>query len=205
MTTKLTLFDPLEQTKQAEMLAKHMPTGKIWEACFDDSTHMGKLIVGLADEIYRVQLLIKEAIDEININKTDKLLPDYEESVGIPDLCFSNTVTKAERRNQVLQKFTNFQGVQKASDFVRVAASFGISVTVQPSVQLSEKTTFPLPFPFGFSEGPHTITVIVLGISEGIKFPLPFPMKFHKGVFDFLRCIFNILAPANVKVIIRAE
>jgi uncharacterized protein YmfQ (DUF2313 family) len=198
MTTKLSLFEPLPQETQGEMLAKHMPTGKAWEACFDDSTFMGKLVKGLAQEIYRLQLLIKKAIDERDINQTEDLISEWEKSVGIPDLCFTNTVTIAERRNQVLQKFSNFQGAQTATDLIRIAASFGITVTIETGA------VFPLMFPIVFSADSknHTIVVRVSGILAAQTFPLPFALPFSKGTTNFLKCIFEQLVPANVQVVV---
>lgn len=202
-----TLFDPLEVDEQVFMLAAHMPVGKVWESTFDPSSNMGKLIRGLGVEIYRLEVLTQQISNEIDINQASELLEEWERSVGLPDSCFMTNVPIEERRNQILQKFSNFGGVQKAEDFVRVAATFGFTVRILTGLEVGG---FPLEFPITFFEDTkaavHTIIVEMLGIIEGdIFFPLPFPIPFSFGGKTFLQCIFDKLAPANTQVIIVNE
>lgn len=176
------LFDPLPQDKQDTMLAHHMPTGDVWKAAFDKNSNLGKFIKGFSIEIYRLQVIIKKIIDELDINITDDLLPDWEQSVGIPDHCFFIGVNKDKRRQQVIQKLSDFGGVQLAADFVRVAAFFDITITVAAGAAV------------------HTIEITITA-ATGNQFPLPFPIPFETGAEEFLSCIFEDLAPANVDVI----
>jgi hypothetical protein len=127
--------------------------------------------------------------------------------LGLPNQCFSTDVNIEERRKQVKQIFTNFGGVQKAEDFVRVAALFGHDITVIPGIVVGG---FPLQFPMTFFEdtksGTHTIFIQINDdLSTGDDFPLPFPLPFSSGAEQFLLCIFNVLAPANVKVVTITE
>ncbi len=196
------LFNPRNQAFQALMLAKNMPTGKYWEACFDPDKNIGKFIAGLAVEYYRLSVLIKEVDTEMDINQTSDLILEWEKSVGIPNECFSSNTTLSTRRLQVLQMFSNFGGVQKAEDFVRVAAIFGFEITVTPA---SIGSGFPLIFPILFVGDDLTIhhTILVEFVGGTIAddfFPLTFPIPFGSGGQAFLQCIFDVLAPANVQV-----
>lgn len=178
------LFDPLPQDQQSFMLARHMPEGKAWQSCYNPDKTLGKLAKGLAIEFYRLQVLIKLINDEMNLDKTELLIGEWEKSVGIPDGCmFTTGKTIAQRRVQVKQKLSAFGGVQKAEDFVRVATAFGFTVTVVAGAAT------------------HTIEITVTAYPATEDFPLPFPLPFSSSGTSFLRCIFNKLAPANVEVI----
>lgn len=204
--TKLDLFNPANTDDQAQLLAYHLPIGWIWSSAFDPNGNLGKLVRGLAVEFYRLEVLTQKITTEFDINQTNELLLEWEKSVGIPDDCFLTNTDLVTRRLQVLQKFSNFGGVQKASDFVRVAQVFGYNITVTPT---TPESLFPLEFPIIFfadvREATHTILVEFIDPPAGEEFfPLPFPLPFNKGAQVFLQCIFNVLAPANVQVLFTA-
>lgn len=209
MTTEVknTLFNPHTVDENAFLLASHFPQGTLWLNAFKPESNFGKLVLGLAMEFYRFEVLVNKLYGEMDINQANELLIEWEKSVGLPDDCFSTTVPIAQRREQVRQKFSNFGGVQKAEDFVRVGAVFGFDLTVTP---LSLYAVFPLTFPIFFTgdakEARHTILVVINGdVSGSDVFPLPFPIPFSSGGRIFLQCIFEVLAPANVNVIIKTE
>ena len=207
MSVKKTVFDPASTDDQALLLAKHLPTGRIWSNAFNPSSTFGKLIRGLGIEFYRFQVLVQKLFNEMDINLTDELLPDWEQSVGLPDSCFRTDLDDPTRRLQVREKFSKFGGVQTAADFVRVAAVFGFNVTITPG---SEGALFPLLFPLTFGgtpkEAKHTIFVTILDdISSDSTFPLPFPLPFSTDAATFIRCLFETLVPANVQIIINSE
>lgn len=202
------LFNPYSVDDNSLMLAHHLPKGRLWSSGFDINSNIGKLIRGLCVEFYRLEVLTKSISDEIDVNLADELLPDWEKSVGIPDDCFNTQTTIAERRNQVLLKLGNFGGVQKAEDFVRVAALFGFDIKIIPPG--GELGTFPLIFPIPFFDSArsatHTIFVQILDYDgSDIEFPLEFPIEFSSGGTSFLKCIFEVLAPANVQVVFVPE
>lgn len=205
MTTNQTIFNPHTLDENAFLLASHMPKGRFWESVFDKRTNLGKLVAGLAVEFYRLEVLVKEMSDEFDIRKTDKLLSEWEKSVGIPSGCLITTgKTTEDRRKQVEAVFSNFGGVQIAEDFERVAELFGFTAKV---ISGSTVALFPMLFPITFSasteEAGHTIIVDVSATTSGDTFfPLPFPIPFSGGGTEFLKCIFELLAPANVQVII---
>jgi uncharacterized protein YmfQ (DUF2313 family) len=184
MTVKKTIFDPPSNENEAFMLARHMLIGRLWSNAFNAASNFGKLIAGIALEFRRFAVLVNKFFTEMDINQTTELLPDWEESVGIPDSCFGVAITTAERRVQVAQKFGKFQGAQTAADFERIALAFGYTVTV--------------------AAGPadHTFTVTVVSAPPGVTFPLPFPIPFSSGGGTFLECLFKTLAPANVDVLV---
>ncbi len=196
----INLFNPKTIDEQFMILGKHFPLGKYWQAVFDETKNIGKLIKGLATAFYHLLITIKKVETELDINLTNELLPEWEKSVGIPDDCFSINETLARRRLQVLEKFSNFGGVQKAEDFERVAAVFGFTVIVKAGKTVH---AFPLEFPILFigdeKTTGHTITVEFTGTPSD-TFPLTFPVPFGSTEEVFIRCIFEKLAPANVQI-----
>ena len=198
------LFDPISIEDHHFLLASHTPPGKFWAKVFDKNDIFGKIFLGLAVEFYRFQVLERKLFTEADINQADELLIDWEKSVGLPDRCFETNVNQAERQKQVFQKFAKFGGVQKKEDFIRVAAFFGINISVTSGKVAG---VFPLKFPIvffsGIKEAKHTLFFILLDdLSSESTFPLPFPIPFSVGGATFLQCIFEALAPANVAVII---
>lgn len=199
---KLSLFNALPYLDNAFLLASHFPIGRLWGSAFNAQTNFGKLVLGLAVEYYRLGLLTEEVSIETDIDNATELLAEWEESVGIPNACFSDMGSIAEKRRNVKLLFTNFGGVQTKDDLVRVAAIFGYTIEITTGIDVGG---FPLLFPitnFGTSKAAK-FTVIVntaLG-SEDEFFPLGFPLPFSVGGTTLLRCIFELLLPANVQVI----
>lgn len=203
----LDIFEPQDSEDQADLLAAHLPVGRVWQAAHNSSTNLYKLLTGLSLAIFRLELLVKILSDEIDILQTVQLIQEWERSVGIPDDCFDREDTLEVRRQNVLRKFSNLGGVQTAVDFERIAAIFGIEVTVIPGGPIS---TFPLIFPFiFFSSAKAAKHSIIVKVPEEVKdaedFPYTFPLEFKTGIPGFLWCIFQKLAPANVKVIFQVE
>lgn len=200
------LFDPISIEDQHFLLASHAPLGKFWAKVFDKNDIFGKIFLGLASEFYRFQILERKLFTEADINQANELLIDWERSVGLPDRCFDIVGQTIERRReQVFQKFSKFQGIQKKEDFIRVALVFGFNIDVRSG---GEVGAFPLQFPIVFFSSKkgltHTLLITLLDNPEVVEeFPLPFPIPFTSDGKQFLQCIFDTLAPANVGIIIK--
>ena len=202
---KYEIFDPYNVDEQVLLLRQHFPPGKFWEGILKYETNLGKLMLGLSAEFYRFEVLTRDFVNEMNIDKTNKIMIDWEKSLGLPDSCFPPTTDLTERRNAVKMKYSKFGGVQTAEDFIRIANFFGFDLVVQPGGALG---MFPLRFPVLFfdsiTSSTHTVFMQLKGrATADTFFPVPFPIPFSKGGITFLRCIFTFLAPANVKVIIK--
>lgn len=196
------LFNPGTEEQHAFMLAKHLPSGRFWASAFDSIKDIGKLIQGLAISFHRLSVLIKQIETEMDINQTTDLVTEWEKSVSIPNDCFSINETIERRRLQIRELFSNYGGVQKAEDLVRVAAVFGIEITITPGKALH---AFPLVFPILFigddQETGHTIVIEFVGESViADTFPLTFPVVFGNTEQEFLICLFETIIPANVQL-----
>jgi hypothetical protein len=184
-TTKKTLLRPITKEDNHFLLASHLPQGNYLVTAFSKDYNLGKLVYALCLEYYRIQVLTEIYSLEFDINSTERLLEEWEKSVGIPSDCipiYGKTIE--ERRKQLEGVFGNFKGVQTADDFERVCLIFGFEVDVTPG------------------PGVHEMTVNVTNIPPGVYFPLTFPIQFAGGGITFLQCLLDSLAPANVEVII---
>lgn len=189
------------------LLAHHLPIGRAWQKAFKPDSNIGMLVRGLAVEFYRLQILAQRVQINMDINRADELLKEWEKSVGLPDSCFSTDTSIERRRLQVLMKFSKFGGVQTKEDFIRVAAVFGYDIDIYAGLAVGG---FPLQFPIVFfdstTSASHTIFIVIKGTLSGdYFFPLPFPIPFSSGGSTFLECIFSKLAPANCSVVVINE
>ena len=200
-------FIPTPRNQQGLRIAQFLPTGKAWDAATDGNTNMGKLLRGLGIEFYRLELLLETVNREGDINRTVKLIREWETAVGIPDDCFEDiTDTSKEgleiRRNQVLVKLRNIR-IQTTQDYIDLAAEFGEVIEVTPAIELA---IFPLTFPITFSSSVKAakFTIIVDFDSQEINtFPLMFPLPFGSNAEGIVQCLLKKIKPANCNIIFR--
>ncbi len=192
-------FTPLPQAQQGEKLSQHFPVGKAWEAALDDQTNLGKLLMGLGAELYRVELAIELLSNDFEIQQTSLLIREWEISVGIPDDCFDISGDIQERRDSILTKIRD-AGVRTVDDFVDVAALFGVVVRIEPGVLHG---LFPLLFPIAFYDSAKTARFTMIVDQPGVRevFPILFPIPFSAGISGIVECLFLKLRPANVQII----
>ena len=196
------LFERRDIEQYTDNLASYLPNNILFESRHVEDTVLRNLLVGFAGELFRVNGLIKEYVEEIIPDTTVKFIPEYESLLGIPDECFKGERTLDERRRDILVKIAS-SGVQTADDFVNLAALFGITVTV---VSAAEASVFPLILPFqvfdNITEARFTIIVSHTGVTVD-AFPYTFPFVFGSSQLAVLECLFNKLKPSNCKVIFK--
>lgn len=195
-------FSPQDKNTQHRMLARHLPDGKVWENKFNSNSTLGKLLLGLASEYFRLSLLIENTLDEMDINQTTQLITEWQESVGIPCDCLSASGDIEDQRRDVLLKLTNFGGIQTAEDFENLALLYGYIASISNGYV---RGTFALGFPIMFFDSRKTaVHTIIVDIEENkAVFPLSFPIPFTSNVAGIIECLFNKLAPANCQVVFR--
>jgi uncharacterized protein YmfQ (DUF2313 family) len=228
-STNKNLFNPKNIDNHANMLARHLPLGRVWSSGFDSNKYMGKLVRGLAWAYYHISILINKTKNELDINQTEELITEWEKSVGIPssgiildpDLTYSfplifpaqftsevksfdpftTNKSLADRREQIKQKLSNFGGVQTIADFVRISTVFGFNVNIFPGAEYNAAN--PGLYPNVFTSDKSTKHTIVVEFIDSLHtFPLDFPIVFSGEIPDFLRYLFAVLAPANVYTLI---
>ena len=194
------LFERRDIEQYTNSLADYLPGGCLFASAHVDSSNFRKLLRGMAGELFRANGLLKEYSEQILPDQTIKFLDEWEQTLGIPDDCFSGTGTLNDRRTAILTKLAAL-GVQTADDFVELAAVFGITVQVLSGI---DAISFPIQFPGLFfntaREARYTIFV-VFTVPAANRFPYTFPIVFGGSAIAILECLFNKVRPANCQVI----
>lgn len=195
-------FSPRTTQTQQRMLSRHLPDGKIWENKYNLESNLGKLLLGLASEYFRLSLLIEEVLTETDINQSVQLIEEWQESVGIPDQCFNEGGTLEEQRRNILLKFNNFGGIQTAEDFENLATLLGFTASVNNG---NHNGIFTLGFPIRFFDSRKSaVHTIIVDLEERREvFPLSFALPFTSQVTGIIECLFRRLAPANCQILFR--
>lgn len=194
------LFKRRDLEQYTDSLADYMPGGILFASKSIHDSNFRKLLTGMAGELFRANGYLKSYNDEIIPDQTVKFIEEWESALGIPDSCFKATGTIIERRRDVLVKLAAL-GVQTSDDFVALALTFGITVTINSGIR---EIAFPLVFPVimfsTLKEGRFTIIVRFTDQSAN-RFPLVFPITFGSGEIVILECLFTKLKPANCDII----
>lgn len=180
--------------------ADHIPEGRAWNNKINEDSIIYKNIKSLASAFNIVQQQIESIANEFNINLTVDLLPDWEESVGIPDDCIFELDSLQKRRDSVIQRLKKVPVVTKA-EFEALALSLGLEVTVLPGGTVEG---FPLSFPFNFSSSYTKFRMFVYfpdSSGERLGFPYDFPLTFGSFDIDTIKCVFDKVAPANIEIL----
>lgn len=198
----MSLIENRTTSEQTNVLAGYLRDDPLHQAKNKEGSNLRKVLTGLAGQWLRFRNKINEIYDEYDPNSTTALIQEWEEFVGIPDSCFSNTGSIEQRRLNILLKLAGINATT-AKQFEVVAAILGYTVVVETGVDTS---TFPLTFPIilmDVAEAPFIIVVTLDASLEPAGFPLTFPITLSSGVPEILLCLFEKLKPANTKLYFR--
>jgi uncharacterized protein YmfQ (DUF2313 family) len=105
-----------------------LPTGLAWPR--DADAVMTGTFHGLSAVYARQAARAANLLIEANPATTLELLPEWEETLGLPDPCAGISPTIQQRRAQVVARFSN-SGGQSIPYFINFAASLGYAVTTK--------------------------------------------------------------------------
>lgn len=190
----------LTKSQQAQTLANYLPGGRIFASKDFTTSELRKLLFGFSNELLRVDNLLSIFREDTVPDRTQHFIDGWESALGIPDSCFDGKGTDENRRLAIVTKLAAL-GAQTTDDFVNLAATFGVTVTVESG---SVHGTFPYTFPIKFypSAKVARFTIVVrspLFILE--TFPYTFPIMFGPDELGIIECLFNKIKPANVQVV----
>ena len=137
-----------DENAEHRLLVKSYPVGRAWTDKSNTDTDLGKLILALSKEFFYSTIFIDYIAKELDINQTTDLIERWETSVGIPDDCFTGQEDLTTRRLNVLQKLTDFGGVQTKQEFIDLALLYGFSISIS---SVGSGFVFPLIFPINFT------------------------------------------------------
>lgn len=192
-------FLPNSVEVNTQLLAMYLPSGKMYEAKNKPDTVFYKLLFAVSKEFTRVQEKIYEVTMEYDINTTKELISEWEKWLGIPDDCFTNTVSLEQRRKQCKAKLGQMN-LQTEGDYIQLAANFGYDIEILHGVDYA---IFPMKFPIllgSIKEAKFTMIVKFLNVNKPSNvFPITFPFVFQAP--NIVECLFNHLKPTYVRII----
>lgn len=192
-------------SEQADIIVQYLPNDPLFAAKLIENTNLRKLFYGLSGEFNRVDQIFQSVWEGVDILTTNDLnyIIAWEGAVGIPDAVFLQTATLTinQRRQQILIKLRSL-GVLTAQDFIDLAALLGYTITIQQGITYG---TFPLTFPFVFFENTKAARfTMIVNLPTSLNphsFPLTFPFILSDDDGNIIETLFNILKPANTKII----
>lgn len=195
-------FKPHSLSDNVKSVADLLPNGPVFQAKNIEDSNLRTFLKGVSEELCRAEEYINLIAQQYDIEKTEDFIKEFESSFGIPDDCFTvDGKTLEERRKQIIAKI-RMNGITTRQQFIDLAAYLGFDVEIRGGAYYD---VFPLKFPIHFSESAKksrfTMIVIFKDIMPKDVFPLPFPINFSSGSSNVIRCIFDKLRPANVRII----
>ena len=195
------LFNDKTVEQQASTLTSFLPGGRPFLSAGLETSKLRQMLLGLAQEMNRVENLMNEITYEHEINQTTLLIEEWERALGLPDDCFPFGQTLEERRKACIMKLGAF-GAQTEQDFKDIGTLFGLTITI---TQGGCYGMFPFncKLPAALYDYPQTARyrwrIFVTGFITPCRFPFLqlFPICFSDIRSDVLECLFNILRPAN--------
>lgn len=112
----------------ASALQALLPRGRVWPK--DVDALQTALCNGLAPSLERVDAAAQFLLQDTFPTTAVELLPEWEESTGLPDPCAGVAPTLQQRQAQVGARLANAGG-QSAAFFQTFAANLGFQVTIQ--------------------------------------------------------------------------
>lgn len=194
-------FSRFTKEEHTQALVDFLFGGQLSQSANIQGSNLRKLFMAFACENVRVEDQIATISEQHDINITTDFIEQWESAVGIPDGCFTNTGTLAERRVNVLIKLGRMN-VQTIQDFLDLVQLLGFTASLTPGGDVG---IFPMVFPLNFfrNEQHARFTIIVDLVTNNDTFPLPFPVQFASDVNSLVTCILNDIKPAEVSLAFR--
>lgn len=183
----------------ARSLAALLPQGQAWPT--DPASTLQRVLLGLAQEMQRVDARAAALVQESDPRTTTELLSDWERSHGLPDPCVEVAQTVAERRQALMGRILSIGG-QSRQFFISLAAALGYSITITEFP--TEAAAISAGIPYTGTSWANTwlvnvpVTVAVRDFRAGAG-SAGEPLRSWGN--DVLECQFQRLKPAHTSVL----
>ncbi|TRO33862.1 DUF2313 domain-containing protein [Pseudomonas putida] len=112
-----------------EALRELLPPGPAFDP--ELQPDIAQLVASLAPEFARVEVALDLLLQEMNPATVTALLVDWEDYLGLPDVCaVPGSMTIEQRRQAVLDKLTA-TGAPQRSYYIRLARQAGVPITIE--------------------------------------------------------------------------
>lgn len=172
-------------------LEKYLPKDFYWLGVRAKGKNIRNMILGLNQEIKRANSKPDEILDELDIYKTNLLLSEWEDALGIPGTLLESIGTSIEKRRQAILVKLAALTAQTSQSFVDIAKIFGYNIKVY-----SDMDDY---YPNNWKKSKFTFMIDFYGKGEPPRFTLTFPVTFQENTDDIIN-FFKELVPANVQI-----
>ncbi len=185
------LFKTPTSTEVNSLIASDNPQGDAWSSKSTPGTVTYSLIQSAGVTLNRLYQAIEILSEELDVNKTVALLPEWERDVGNPDSCSDLAATLEQRRERVIEKLRKTPIVTLAEFQV-----LGESLLDDPSVTFTVVPGEVQDFPTITNASRFRLYLNFAVANQG--FPYAFPLALGGFRSDLVFCVFRKLIPANV-------
>lgn len=112
----------------AQQLRQLLPQGDAWAV--PSGGALAGLLLGLAEELARIDARAGALLDEFDPRTTLELLPDWERVAGLPDTCTGAPDNVGERQAALHQKLTRISAQNRAA-YIEMAARVGYIIEIE--------------------------------------------------------------------------
>lgn len=188
--------------EQTGILAQYLRGDQLHESKNINGSILQKVLSGLAVEFLRQRDKLNEVYSEYDPNNTTKFIEEWEDLVGIPDECLTNTGTLEQRRQNILLKLAG-ANASTEQQFKDVATVLGFDVQITNAIDIA---TFPLTLPFILVNQSEAPFIIVITLQESVNaniLPLTLPFELASDKSEILKCFFEKLKPSQCSIYYR--
>ncbi|MGH9349378.1 MAG: YmfQ family protein [Vicinamibacterales bacterium] len=181
----------------ARQLHQLLPPGAAWQT--EPGSRLKALLLGIAEELARVDGRAMALIDESDPRTTLELLVEWERVLGLPDPCVPGEQSIAQRRIAAAARFTALGG-QRAAYYIAVALALGYDITVSEFTphDVDDDVEVPLvgeAWAYVWQVNAPTNSVGELTVEDTVEDPLAWWGN------AALECVVSRLKPAHTHVI----
>jgi uncharacterized protein YmfQ (DUF2313 family) len=175
------VYTPADYLQASQMLT---PRGAAWPVGL--GSIIATVLGALANTWYRVNLAAANLLVDAFPGQCVQLLPEWEQTLGLPDPCAGEAPTLQERQAQVLARFVGGGGQSKPF-FINLAKTLGFTVTIT-------EFTGANAFLWRVNASMTNAVYFRVGVST-----IGEPLSSINGT-AVLECVFNALKPAHTTV-----
>lgn len=174
-----------------------LPRGRVWPR--DPDATQTKTLSGFTPVFERLTARANNLLIDAFPGTTYELLPEWEETLGLPDPCAGAAPSTQQRASQVVARLTATGG-QSIAYFKAVAAALGYAITITQFSPSRFGRPFGLPFggtawAFAWQVNAPTFTI------NSLQFGGSFGTLFASWGNNVLQCELQRIAPAHTTVL----
>lgn len=194
------------------VLLAHLPTGMAWDAFRITGKVANRLYSAFAEAYEDAWEALCRLATELDPRTTEQMIDEWERAVSLPDPCLPKYQTLEDRRAWVMWRLSKRRW-STASDWIELAALFGIKIAVTPGWYVQKPALYPAEYPKRYDLFPKLGRFrVYINIIDGTCGGYPYggaggatgyPITYgcDNADYDAFKCLIMRVKPANVIII----